>query len=414
MARALTPQDAYSIINLMAKEVTGQDATVQAVDTSSFVSVGETILSYGTENVLNALGIVLGRTFMAVRPYDGKFDVINMTNTGLFGTRMRKISFYSKEAQASGYFNTDLYTNLNQGYDNGSNQGQSVGTMWEQNQAIPLELNFAGQSVWDDSITVYEKQLQVAFRNEADFISFVTGAMTERRNDIETQKESFKRMAVLNYMGGLVDLNNATSLKNLTAGYNAKFGTTYTTAQLKTTYLQEFLQYFVAEFKLASKRLTNRSAKCHWSPAKSVGGVNYTLLRHTPMAKQKALLYSPLFVDAEAQVFSQIFNPEYLDIKNFEPVEFWQNENEPSKIKVTPAIPDTTNPTAQKAGAEVALDMVVGLLFDEDALMIDFQLEDTYTTPVEARKGYRNIWWHFSYNIINDFTENAILFYMAD
>ena len=82
-------------------------------------------------------------------------------------------------------------------------------------------------------------------------------------------------------------------------------------------------------------------------------------------------------------------------------------------IDVTPAVPDYTLGT-QKAGNNVALSYVVGLLYDEDALMTDYQLETANTTSLEARKRYRNTWLSIARNAINDFTENGILFYMAD
>jgi hypothetical protein len=47
-------------------------------------------------------------------------------------------------------------------------------------------------------------------------------------------------------------------------------------------------------------------------------------------------------------------------------------------------------------------------------MMTDMQLEDADTTPVEARKKYYNTWWTFAKNSINDFTENAVIFIMAD
>ena len=62
----------------------------------------------------------------------------------------------------------------------------------------------------------------------------------------------------------------------------------------------------------------------------------------------------------------------------------------------------------------MALDYVVGLLYDEDAMMVDYQMDSAYTTPIEARKGYHNIWYHFSKNMINDPTENCVLFYMGN
>lgn len=47
MARTLTPIDVYAIVNAMVEEATGQQATLQAVDTSSFIAAGETILATG-------------------------------------------------------------------------------------------------------------------------------------------------------------------------------------------------------------------------------------------------------------------------------------------------------------------------------------------------------------------------------
>lgn len=415
MSRTLTPRDAHVIMNLLVKEATGQDSTIQVVDSSTFVSAGEQVLATGTENTLNALSIVLGRTFMAVRPYQAKLQIINALNTDLYTSRIRKISFYARESQASGDWNTQLYPdNLKNGADNGSGTGTATASMWVQNQPVPLEMNFAGQSVWEDSTTIYEYQLKTAFRSESEFAEFVSGIMTEKGNDIESQKESFNRMTILNHIAGVVDIDatiNKGMVINLTDAYNTRFGTNYTSADLRTTYLQSFLEFFVSTFKLTSDYLTNRSENYHWTPTRT----GYTLLRHTPKNKQRAILYSPLFTEAKAQVFPEIFNEQYLDFGSYEGVTYWQNINEPSKISVTPAIPDITNAgTGQTAGSNVALDYVVGMIYDVDALMIDYQLESALSTPVEARKRYRNLWWSFSKNAINDFTENCVVFIMKD
>lgn len=419
MARTLTPRDCHALINLMVKEATGQDATIQAVDSSTFVSAGETLLATGMENTLNALSLVLGRTFMAVRPYNAKLKLINAVDTGAYSSRMRKISFYSRESQASGDWNTQSYTNLAMGYDNGTNSANSTSSMWEQNQPVPLELNFGGRSVWEDSTTVYEYQVKQAFRSEEDFAQFVAGIMTEKGNDIESQKEAFNRMTMLNYMAGLYDLGSGGIIsgchRNLTAEYNAKFGTSYTTAQLLSTYLKDFLEFFVSVIRTESDWMTNRSATRHWSPAKTINGVNYVLLRHTPKDRQRLVLYSPLLTEAKARVMPEIFNPEYLSLENYEGVEYWQNQNDPMSINVTPAIPDTVSTGAPTiAGANVSDIKVLGCLYDVDAMMIDYQLDAQAVTPLEARKHYRNMWWTFSKNSINDFTENGVLFYMAD
>ena len=425
MARSLTPRDCHALMNLLVKEATGQDATIQAVDSSTFVSAGELVLSTGVDNVLNSLSLVLGRTFMAVRPYKAKLAIINALNTEMYTNRMRKISFYSRESQASGDFNTQLYTNLAAGYDNGENGvtagGDPVSTksMWVQNPAVPLEVNFAGSSTWEDSTTIYEYQLKNIFRSEEEFSQFVAGIMTEKGNDIESQKEAFNRMTILNHIAGVYDLDTADGaangrVVNLTKAYNDRFGTEYTSEQLRSTYLKSFLEFFVATFKLQSRYLTYRSAKYHWSPAKTVGGQSYTLLRHTPYDRQRVMLYEPLFTEAEAMVLPEIFRPNYLDINTqYEGVDYWQNVNDPSAIDVVPAIPDVST-GVQTAGDEVDLPYVVGMIFDADAIMIDYQLDTAATTPMEARKHFRNMWWSFAKNAINDFTENCVIFIMED
>lgn len=425
MAKALTPQDCYALMNTLVAEATGQ-SDISVVDLSSFVSAGEKVLATGTENTLNALSLVLGRTVIAVRPYKAKLASIQAMETGEYTHRFRKISYYSRNALPTGAWNTQLYPeNLFQGKTNAqdtTSDHESTKSMWVQNQPQPLEMNFAGSDVWDESTTVYEKQLKPAFRDPAVFAQFVAGIMTEKANDIESQKEAFNRISILNKIGSIMLQGTAAQKVNLTAAFNTEFGTNYTSAQLRTTYLKEFLAFFVSTFKLASDRLTERSLAYHLDIPKSATnpetGAAETLhiLRHTPKADQKALLYNPLFVKAKAWVMPEIFNPEYLNIDNYEGVDFWQSnydEDARPAVNVYPAIYDTVTGTQIK-GDQVNVPYVVGLLFDRDAILTDFQIEDASSTPLEARKQYRNIWWHFSKNAINDPTENAILFYMDD
>lgn len=423
MARTLTPQDAHALMNALVKEAVGSNSTIQAVDTSSFVSAGETVLATGVENTLNSLALVLGRRFMAVRPYRARLRNINAINTGLYSHRISKISYYSRNALASGDWNTQLNpSNLAPGVDNTSSSvsgSERTASMWEQHPAIALEMNFAGSSVWEDATTVYRQQLQQAFRDESTFNSFVAGIMTEKGNDIESQKEAFNRMTLLSYMAGLYDvdaiLSNGMAV-NMTSAFNTANGTNYSTADLQTTYKKEFLEFFVAYVKKLSRMMEYRTAQRHWTVPKTVDSVQHVILRHTPRDKQKMMLFEPFFIDAEAQVLPEIFNDEYLKMDNYEGVMYWQNPNDPSAIKVTPAIPDVagTNSGAQTTGSAVSLSNVLGVIFDTDACMIDYQLEDALSSPVEARKRYYNMWWSFAKNSIVDFTEQGVLLYMAD
>ena len=304
MARVLTPQDGYVIMNDLVKQATGQE-NIKVTDLSSFVSAGEKVLATGMENVFNSLNIVLNRTMIAARPYSAKLKLMEELNTGLYSSRVRKISFYSKFALPSGDFNTNLFTNLSDGFTAGQNPNpentpRSTKSQWEQNAPIPLEMNFAGSTTWQHCITMYEDQVQAAFRSPEEFTSFVSGYLIEHQNDIESTREAWNRMNLLNKIASVYDMSSDMpgSVVNLTKEYNDKFGTKYTSAQLRTTYLKEFLAFFVARFKEDSRRLTERTASYHWSPSKSVGGVEYKVLRHVPYNRQRVYLYSHLFVEA--------------------------------------------------------------------------------------------------------------------
>lgn len=426
MARTLTPLDAHAIMNALVAQATGQ-ASITATDTSSFVAAGELVLATGIENTLNALSLVLGRTLVAVRPYGAKLNILNAINTGAYSHRLRKISFYPREALPAGDWNTDLYTNLLAGYDNGSNGAtgstpptNSTESMWLQKPGIPLECNFSGSSVFQDVLTTYEYQVKQAFRDEQSFNAFVAGILTEFGNDIEQQKEAFNRMNLVNYIAGVYDLDAASSagrVVNLTSEFNTYYNiaTPYTTSELLTTYLKEFLEFFVSEYKKYSDLMTYRSASFHHAPAGPNGEI---LLRHTPKDKQRFICYNPFWLKARAMVMPEIFAPQYLAEPQFEAVDFWQSFQDGPAIKVTPAIPDfdSTSGTfgTQIAGSAVDLSYVLGILYDEDAIMTDYQIESTATTPLEARKRYRNTWVSIARNAINDFTENAIIFTMED
>jgi len=415
MSRRINPSDASTLLNAIASQALSESQLAN-VNTSSFASVGEVLAAQPVENVLGALAIVYARTIVAVKPYKAKFSLIQETNGDLYSNRIKKVSVYRKGAKAAGDVNTDTHTqNLFNGAENTSG-ANAVGSMWEQDKPFVVEFSFSGSEVWDFCQTIYPDQLKQAFNSEADFANFWNALSIAKDNEIEIIKEEFNRATVLNYIGGLYDLTaSGTTARNMTSAFNTKFGTQYTSAQLRTTYLREFLAFLVSEIKKDSNHLEEASVANHICPSITRDGVSTTALeRHTPKADQKLALYGDLFVEAEALVLPQIFNPEYLSMDNFEKVGFWQSQIDRASVKVTPAIPNMADLSSQTTGNAVELDYVIGLLFDKDACLTNYQFTGAQSTPLEARKNYYNVWYHNHKNAINDFTENGILYYMAD
>ncbi len=419
MARTLTTKDGYALMNELVRQATGQ-ASQAVIDASTFVSAGETLMASGTENIMNALSLVIGRTLAAVRPYNARLRTLNALNTGVYSHRIRKISYYAEDALPSGYFNTDIYTNFADGYTSGDNGGASTKSQYEQHPAMPLEVNFGGSTTWQDCITMYEDKLEQAFRDVESFNAFIEGILVEHGNAIESQKEAWNRMTLLsaiasrNYLAANSIVPSA--VINLTTEFNTVYNTSYTSAQLRSTYLKEFLEFMVAKIKETSDRFEERGTAFHDPLTKTVGGVTYSILRHTPKDRQRLYLYNPLLRMAEATVMPEIFGPGYLDIeKQFERVEYWQsNDTETNRPKVVFNSAYLDADGTQHATGTQTIDFVVGVLADEDSMMTDFQLEKALTSPLESRKGYRNTWLSFAKNSIIDQTENLVVFIMAD
>ena len=428
MARRLNATDAYAIMNALVEQATGEQSSIQVGDLSAYISAGEKVLESGVENTLEALSIVLGRTVIAVRPYKARASVVRAASFDEYKTRMRKISYYSDKALATGAWNTQVYTkNLGPGRDNTDGPDNAGGTkdatksMWEQHPVIPLEMNFGGFDTWDDGITIYKKQLKIAMRDPQEMANYLNGQMISKGNDIEMQKEAYDTMGLIGYMGALFAAESVlhTGMAvNLTAEFNNYYGTAYTTTQLLTTYLKEFTGFFVSFVKTMVDDFARNTLKRHWSPPKQVNGVDYVLLRHTDRADIKLAMYDPFWKKVEATVFPEIFNDQYLTFDNFERMTYWQSNaaGEQAKLDIYPALPDITgtHSGAQYKGDRVTLYYVLGCIFDKDACMTNHALDDADATPMEGRKKYYNIWWNFLKQSTIDLTEQGCLLYMAD
>ena len=163
-----TPTDAHAVMNELVFQATGVKTTA-VVDTASFVDAGNSVLDSGYENTLKSIGVLIGKTKIAVRPYTGAFKIVSESEDA-FDERIRKISYYAKRNEPSGAFNTNLYTNLGMGLD----EDDGAGSQWTQNPAICVEKYFGMKSgAWDKSHTQYIDQLKMAFiKYSANIIKF--------------------------------------------------------------------------------------------------------------------------------------------------------------------------------------------------------------------------------------------------
>ena len=403
-------KDAYAVMNALARQATAQ-ADISVVDHQSFIDAGTKTLATGTENVLNSIARTITAVVMQSRPYTGKFSLINASENQ-WNTRLAKISFYSSDNDPSGAFNTDLNTNIATG--NAENSG--AGSMWEQKLPRVVERFYLSEAAWDKFYTTPLVQLQNAFNEESTFVAFMNGVMTEIQNDIESTLESRNRALVADRIAGVYLLNKkkvlgAETVVNFTTYFNKKCGTNYTTKEILTEHLTELSELITSKLQIDVDRLEERSVKYHDPMTVEDNGVNYSVLRHTPRGKVKAFWFDELWKDAKTRVMPSIFNKEYINPEMGEKVQYWQsnkNDDDRMKIKCKPALPDGA------VSENVELDVVLGIIFDEDALASINQFNGAYTTPVNARHLYTNTFYHYKFGAVQDYTENSIIYIMND
>lgn len=395
MANILTPYDVYQIVNEMAKQSLGEDLKV--VDTSSFVSVGERMLRISTENTLNALSTVISKTIFSTRPYTAKYDILRVGQER-WGAQVRKISYLWKDFEQSEDWNTQLAPNQ-------LADGNSV-DMYKINKPEAVQYNFYGTKLLQKHITRFRTQIDQAFHNEYEFMQFLDGAMIEYHNEVEVGNEVRARLVSNNFIAAMNQMN--VNVVDVIAEYNREFGTDYTRSQLLTTHLTDFMQWLSAHIKIWASKLTDFTYIYHANPE---GGKK--IPRHSPKARQRMIMYEPIFITAQSRVYSALFNPKYLDIGKYEGVNYWQNPTDPTRIQQIPNYldPETGNAAT---GVEQNIPYVLGILYDEEALGIMPQFDYASTTPFNSAGGYWNMYTHWRFNAYNDMTENAVLFVMGD
>lgn len=402
-------KDAYQVMNSLARQATAQ-SDIAVTDHTSFIDAGTKTLATGTENVLNTIARTIASVIMQTRPYKGKFSLISAT-FDQFNTRKAKISFYSDDNSPSGAFNTDLNTNI----ATGNVESSGAGSMWEQKLPRVVERFFLSEAAWDKFYTTPLVQLQNAFNDEGTFVAFMNGVLTEITNDIESTIEARNRSIVADRVAGVyLQHENGVlgdeTVVNMTKYFNDTCGTSYTTKQIVENHLTELLELWASKIKIDSDRLEERTKKYHDPMTITENGTDYNVLRHTPKGSQKMFYFKEFFNQARARVLPEIFNPNLIPETNGEGVTYWQSSKDADrmKIKCKPALPDGG------VSQNVELDMVLGLLFDTDAMGTINQFEGAYTTPVNARHLYTNTFYHYKFGAIQDYTENSIIYIMKD
>ena len=378
-------EQASTLLASLHEQATGKSA-LTPTDLSEFISVAQSTLQAGYDPVINAISQVVGRTIIAVRPYDRKFRGLEVTNDR-WGGITRKLNFVDRPAVDSKVYQlTD---------------GQSV-DQYEVRKPNVLQTNYVGSDVYTGFYTIFTTQLESAFRSPEAFGEFMSGLMEHFNNEREQWLENFTRSAVNNFIAGELDLARTDSVVHLLTEYNALTGLSLTAQTVRQPgNYSPFIKWLYARVGEISDKMAERSELFQ---AKITG---YDIYRHTPVRDQRIYMLSEYLKSFETEVKSDVYNAGYLNIAGVEGVSFWQSIKSPDQISSTPVVIDSAGAYAK--GSAVTQDKIIGVMFDRDAIAYNIFNDTMDTTPMNARGKFYNIFNNMNVRFTNDFTEKGIV-----
>lgn len=376
-----------TILNSIVSQATGK-AAITPTNTSEFVTVAQTGLKTGYDNLIGAVSQVLSRTIFSNRPYTRKFKGLE-ADAIRYGNHVRKLQIADKDAEDDDRLPlTD---------------GESVDQQVVSKPTV-IQTNFYGSNAFQRHYTIFKDQLDVAFSGPDEFAQFISLVTQNCSDMIEQEHENLARFTIDNYIAGVSAGANTSQIVHLLTEYNAQTGLTLTaTSVYDPANYPAFMKWVYARVAAVSAMLTDRSQVYHTN----ITGKEVS--RHTPERDQRVYILAQNRFGTEARVLADTYHDNYLKEAVNEYVNFWQSIKTPAEINVTPTYMNASGSLVTPSKA-VDLKNVYGVIMDREAAGYTVVNQWSGTSPFNQRGGYQNIWFHFTDRYWNDFTENGVIF----
>lgn len=398
---SLSFQQCSTVLTSLVKQATGRDVVVST--TPDFISVAQTALSLPKDIIYNTLSDVLARTIFSIRPYDSRFTGLEK-DLPTWGGYMRKLAIVEDDWDDSkAYAWPVAYDSSQSGHETGD--GYSVDQYVIKKRGV-LQTNFIGQSVFQDHYTVFDEQLETAFRGPEEFGSFLAMMTTYMSNKIELAKDGLATGLVSNLIATLLVENNSARVVKLLTEYNSLTGGEYTSS---TIFLPDnfgpFMKYCYGRIAAIANKFRAMSTMFQTTVSSKY------VARHTPYDKQKLYILDDDRYAMESRVLADTFHDNYLELADVESIPFWQGLATPDKIICKPTYTNTSGEVTTAGSAKTQAG-VFALLFDTDAAGWAMVHQNVFP----ARNGageYTNFWYNMRLRCFQDNTEKAVVFLLA-
>lgn len=359
----------FAVVNDITAQALGSSA-LAAVDTSTFVSLGNVVLSSATntEAWINAFAQRIFATIFSERAYKNKLSDLILTESE-YGAILQKIKISMPAATADPAW--DLI------------DGQSIDMFKVHKENVSQKL-FVQRSPYLLEQTFPLFQLKEAFLSPEAMGRYLAAKTLELRNKIEVISEGMGRTV----LASSAALNIGTAREvNLRTLYNTAAGASL--ADVDACMMSAgFLRYAVRVINNYSNYLADMSTLYNSEGAE----------RHTPKELQKLHIVSDFDEAMRTEMQYAAYNRSDVEIGTHVALGYWQNPADRFGIDI------------DFEGTNYSYTGVVGILADREAMGVYHNMEYVLTSPVNSTGAYYNTSYHMRRQWLIDLSENQIVF----
>lgn len=401
MAR-LTYTQVAPLLKSLYEQVTGKTAQAN-VNFGQMQSVFTTALANNNDNLYGAIPTVLAKTIYASRPYRRKFRGA-FWNEQTYGDWVRKFTpiVTSYEDNSEWEIPTELAKAT-------ASQDWKAGSA--PNTYDFLQTVTSGGNTYSRKHTITRNQLNAAFYNEQGVADFWSMMLTEWSNQFEIDGENEIRSQLANIIVTLNDAGKDTpttgnacqkeQVFHAISEYNSETGLAMTAQTvMQPDNFKSFMIWFSAKLDYLKDMLGNHNTLYH------ANITDKAVNRHTDKSNMR-LYISSQFAKMFGANGATLYHPDKLDLGDYEEVAYWQSPDAPTQVMGASTGLKKDGTALTIANSKVT--NIVGLLTDKDMFGIVPVNSWAASEPYNAKFGFVNSWYHYTWKQQTDFTEKALL-----
>lgn len=389
----------FTLANNIAKQMWGSES-IEVVDTSSLVSMGEAVLSSNTskETYLNTLVDRIGKTL--IRTLKSKSYAPNLVKTAFeWGCILQKIDIDPLEAQRD------------KSWDIGN---PDFGTDTLPSDYLKVfkpkitQKFFKSRNAVKNTVTIPDFLFEDSFTNEQTYGLFVEGIMKAQKDVIERTLNNTEMLCIDHFIASKIHEGNG--VYNLLTDYN--------TAHPSATLTEEQAMESPAFLKYAGKVMRDVIG---YMDDESVRFNAYGKVRRTTRDDMHVFIHRDFASAYATYLESDTFNKELISLPLYQEVNKWQgtgkvgygDDEDRTSINIT--IGKVEDSSANNYGEDITINQsgIVGFFADTYALGVT-NLKEHAGADRNNGECYTNYTQGAEFGYFNDLSENAVVFIVAD